>query len=87
MLRNYFGMHFYNFLFLLVKIIIVCFLIQDFNFVFEVHEVFKTNLMNHSQLVVYQDELIRNHLIRLIPIFIEFLDNLLEDRELDLKLL
>jgi hypothetical protein len=85
--RNYFSMHFYNFLFLLVKIIIVCFLIQYFNFVFEVHEVFKTNLMNHSQLIVYQDELIRNHLIRLVLIFYEALDNLLEDPELDLKLL
>jgi len=69
MLRNYFGMHFYNFLFLLVEIIIVCSFIQDFNFVFKVHEVFQTNLMNYSQLVVYEDKPIRNHLIRLIPIF------------------
>jgi len=68
-------------------IIIFCFLIQDFNFFFKVHEVFKTNLMNYSQLIVYKDEPIRNHLIRLIPIFIEVLDNLLEDRELGLNLL
>ena len=87
MLRNYFGMHFYNFLFLQVNIKVVYFLIQDFNFVFEVHEVFKTNFMNHNQLIFYQDELIRNHLIRLVPIYCEVLDNLLEDHELGLRLL
>lgn len=87
MLRNYFGMHFYSFLFLPVKIKVVCFLIQGLSFVFEVHEVFKTNFMNHNQLIVYQDELIRNHLIRLVPIYCEALDNLLEDHELGLILL
>jgi len=43
--------------------------------------------MNHNQLIVYQDELIKNHLIKLALIYCEALDNLLKDRELDLELL
>ena len=87
MLRNYFGKHFCSFLFLQAAIKVICFLIQDLNFVFEVREVFKINLMNHSQLIVYQHKLIKNHLIKLILVYCEVRDNLLEDHELGLRLL
>lgn len=87
MLSDYFGRQICNFLFLQVKIGGVCFLVQCFNFVFEVHTVFGINFMNHSQLIVYHDELIRNHLIRPVLIYFEALGYFLEDHGLGLRLL
>ena len=86
MLENYFSMHSYSFLFLQVKKEVVHFLVQDFNFFFKVHEVFRKDFMNHSQLIVYQDELVKNHLIKLDLIYSEVLDNLLKYHKLDLRL-